>query len=61
MAILKRIRRFFVLTPRDLGMQTMTVSEIAAEMSSVEPIDESRLPTEFAKKVSRIMNRETSR
>lgn len=50
----KRIVTFFAASPRDLSMQTLTVSEIADRM---KPVDQRSmaLPREFAKKVTRIL------
>jgi hypothetical protein len=52
--ILSAIRKFFYLTPRDLGIQTDSVEEIAKAMKDTGPVD-GPLPWKFASTMSKIM------
>lgn len=53
--LLVRIRKFFYLTPRDLGMQISSVEEIAEGMKDTGPVD-GPLPWKFASTMSKIMH-----
>lgn len=58
--IAKKIRQFFYLTPRDLGMQISSVDEIAEKMKKVDKVD-GPLPYEFASTMRRILSQNTTR
>ncbi|MCK6462941.1 MAG: hypothetical protein L6Q29_03955 [Candidatus Pacebacteria bacterium] len=55
--VLKKIRQFFYLTPRDLGLQISSVEEIAEGMKDTGPIDDKLLPWEFASTMSKILGK----
>jgi hypothetical protein len=55
--ILTKIRKFFCLTARDLGMQEYTVQEIA-EMMKPGPVPEDLLPRQFAREMRELFAEE---
>ena len=54
MTIFGKIRRFFYLTSKDLGMQQGSPEEISQIMNSTDKISEDKLPIEFAKTMKTI-------
>lgn len=58
--IAKKIRQFFYLTPRDLGMQIYSVEEIAERMKKTNEYQEN-LPYEFASTMRQILYPDATR
>lgn len=56
MKFLTVIRRFFYLTPRDVGMQIYSVEDIAKRMVRDESIGPSESLVEFGKTVNWLMS-----
>ena len=55
----RKIKQFFSVSPRELSMQNLTVSEIASKMDKTDE-NSLRLPRSFARTVSQIIKHESS-
>lgn len=55
MKLLNKVRKFFYLTPRDIGAQIYTVEEIAEKMKPVE-VDPHSLPLGFADTIATLLD-----